>query len=377
MSLQSSDQTNSHMGDDLTARKHRINLVSSDLYDESESEVQRTDGNPLDEDGLSDSELEEDLDVRRSRRRFSTFDAYERDEAFPPVGTEQIVPTLSAQAHAGVVKYVGTTPSNPVMLICRAVPSHYGTLHVPFQYFTPVASMTSMPVANMISATSTNPPSVGGNDSSNGDVASASTASPPTSPPTPPPGNFGRKPPPGCWGGADAAARLLEKPMASATQTNTQRMKRNLKQNAKQPESTRTTIMLRNLPSYFTRDMVLALLDSLGLAHKYDFVHMPSDLVRLSCLGFAFVNFRIHEDALQFFEAGHEFKNWQRSSNKVLSLSWSTPLQGLAAQIHRYRNATIMHPSVPEQCKPLIFGNDGERIPFPAPTVELRVPRCS
>merc|ERR1719356_2397222 len=100
--------------------------------------------------------------------------------------------------------------------------------------------------------------------------------------------------------------------MRLAAQINTQRIKQNLKQNPSQTECTRTTVMLRNLPSYFTRDMVLELLDSLGLTHKYDFVHMPTDFVRLSCLGFAFVNFRMHEDALKFLKVGHGFKNWQR-----------------------------------------------------------------
>merc|ERR1711866_11580 len=111
--------------------------------------------------------------------------------------------------------------------------------------------------------------------------------------------------------------------------------------------------------------MLVELLDSLGFATLYDFLHLPVDLSRLSCLGFGFVNFRTQGDALNFFKKAHGFKNWHHQSNKVLEVSWSNPLQGLAAQIHRYRNSTVMHPSVPEQCRPALFGSNGEQLPFP------------
>jgi RNA recognition motif-containing protein len=150
-----------------------------------------------------------------------------------------------------------------------------------------------------------------------------------------------------------------------------------MKESTKQIEGERTTVMLRNLPSFFTRDMLLELLKSLGFANKYDFVYLPTDVTVLSCLGYAFVNLRTHEDALQVFENAHGFTDWERQSSRVLAVSWSTPLQGLAAQIQRYRNSHIMHPRVPDQCRPLIFGENGERIPFPRPTVVLRAPRSN
>jgi hypothetical protein len=133
--------------------------------------------------------------------------------------------------------------------------------------------------------------------------------------------------------------------------------------------------MLRNLPSYSTREMLLDILDSLGFKGKYDFVHMPVDIKRLSCLGFGFVNFRTHEDTLQFFERAEGFCNWKTPCSRVLNVLWSDPLQGLSAQIERYRNAAVMHPSVPAECKPLLFGTDGEPAPFPKPTISIRAPR--
>merc|ERR1712187_942653 len=84
----------------------------------------------------------------------------------------------------------------------------------------------------------------------------------------------------------------------SESQTGTRRKTRNTKSNT----DARTTVMLRNLPSYSTREMLLDILDSLGFKGRYDFVHMPVDIKRLSCLGFGFANFMTHEYTLQFFD---------------------------------------------------------------------------
>merc|ERR1712187_523880 len=166
------------------------------------------------------------------------------------------------------------------------------------------------------------------------------------------------RPPPGCWG-TDKSS--------STTSTGAIAEKSN--------EVERTTVMLRNFPPFFTRGMLVELLNSLGFMGKYNFVHLPVDMSRLSCLGFGFVNFRSHSDALQFFKDAHGFRSWQHQSNKVLDVSWSNPLQGLDAQVQRYRNANVMHSSVPDQCRPMLFGEDGEQIPFPCPTVAIRAPR--
>merc|ERR1740120_413238 len=67
---------------------------------------------------------------------------------------------------------------------------------------------------------------------------------------------------------------------------------------ARVPDHERTTIMLRNIPNDYTRDMLLELLDSEGLASLYDFVYLPSDFKRWQGLGYAFVNMVSHEDAV-------------------------------------------------------------------------------
>lgn len=134
-----------------------------------------------------------------------------------------------------------------------------------------------------------------------------------------------------------------------------------------------STVMLRNLPNDYTRDMLVRLLETKGFRSRFDFVYYPIDFSRASGLGYAFVNFVTHDDAHHAMEVFANFDDWEVPSVKVLQLSWSMPLQGLAANIERYRNNAIMHPDVPEHFKPLVFKN-GHPVPFPFPTRNIHPP---
>eukprot|EP00928_Gymnodinium_smaydae_P045089 TRINITY_DN300_c0_g1_i5.p1 TRINITY_DN300_c0_g1~~TRINITY_DN300_c0_g1_i5.p1 ORF type:complete len:416 (+),score=52.04 TRINITY_DN300_c0_g1_i5:62-1309(+) len=140
------------------------------------------------------------------------------------------------------------------------------------------------------------------------------------------------------------------------------------------PEEQRTTVMLRNFPNNYTSSMVVDLLDSEGFAGTYDFIYLPIDFSTCSSLGYAFVNFLEPKDARRVWAVFDGFSQWVVPSKKKCSISWSEPTQGLQANIERYRNSPVMHESVPEDFRPLLM-QDGARIPFPAPTRKIRVPR--
>lgn len=142
----------------------------------------------------------------------------------------------------------------------------------------------------------------------------------------------------------------------------------------KKGEEHYTTVMLRNLPNDYTRDMLLEFLDSEGFVGDYDFVYLPVDFRKQSNLGYAFVNLLTHEDGARAWKRLQGYQNWKVPSQKVLSMSWSTPLQGLEANIERYRNSPVMHEDVPDHFKPLLFKN-GHSVPFPQPTRRLRAPQ--
>jgi len=140
-------------------------------------------------------------------------------------------------------------------------------------------------------------------------------------------------------------------------------------------ESThRTTLMLRNLPNDYNRSMLLSLLDEEGFADKYDFVYLPVDFASGAGVGYSFINMTSHQDAEHFRMHFTGFTRWAFPSRKVAEVAWSNPNQGLAVHIERYRNSTVMHPSVLDEYKPALFAH-GVRVPFPSPTRIIKAPQ--
>jgi len=132
--------------------------------------------------------------------------------------------------------------------------------------------------------------------------------------------------------------------------------------------------MLRNLPNNYSRENLLAHLDEAGVATKYDFVYLPIDFRTGAALGYAFVNLVSTSAAQQLWKALDGFSDWALPSRKVCSVGWSDPHQGLEENIERYRNSPVMHPTVPDSHKPVVFSG-GERVAYPPPTKSLRAPR--
>jgi len=137
----------------------------------------------------------------------------------------------------------------------------------------------------------------------------------------------------------------------------------------------KTTVIFRNVPNDFTRDMLLQLFDDEGFAGKYDFVYLPIDFKSNAGFGYAFVNLVDGLVANSFRNRFNGFGNWSMPSQKVAEVAWSNPSQGLEVHVDRYRNSPIMHNSVLDLYKPAMFQN-GDRIPFPPPTKAIKAPRA-
>lgn len=172
-----------------------------------------------------------------------------------------------------------------------------------------------------------------------------------------PPGSWCQLPvcPPGHWG--KASDPVFEEALSDKTFV--------------VPE-TLTTLALRNIPKSYTRSMLLDLLDE-DFAGQYDFVYLPSDFKCLAVYGYAFVNFASHEVAEEVRLQLDGFSEWMLPHNKCMDVSWSE-VQGLEQHVERYRNSPVMHDSVPDDARPVIFSS-GQRIPFPLPTRSIRLPR--
>jgi hypothetical protein len=144
--------------------------------------------------------------------------------------------------------------------------------------------------------------------------------------------------------------------------------------NSDSDSSEPTTIILRNCPLECTRDMLLKILDDEGFRGAYDFMHLPIDFQTKVGLGYAIVNMVSPSVALCARQHFNDFHNWAFPSDNRIEVDWNRPHQGLQAHIDRYRNSPLMHESVPEAYRPVLFENGG-RVQFPAPTAKIRPPR--
>jgi len=138
---------------------------------------------------------------------------------------------------------------------------------------------------------------------------------------------------------------------------------------------TRTTVMLRSVPTSLTRNMLLHMLERLGFSGSFDLVYVPVDFGTGAGLGYAFVNLVSPTKVPAFWQAWDGLAAWGGvESDNVCSVSWSEPNQGLAAHIERYRNSPVMHPATPDEWRPALFSK-GVRVEFPAPTKKIKAPK--
>jgi len=141
-----------------------------------------------------------------------------------------------------------------------------------------------------------------------------------------------------------------------------------------EPAESRTTLMFRNLPNDYTRDMFTKMLDDEGFSGQYDFIYVPIDFRSRAGFGYAFVNMISSSAALLFISHFEGFCRWSVESTKMAEITWSSPTQGLDAHVERYRSSPVMHEAVPDNFKPAMF-NAGHRVAFPAPSKSIKMPR--
>jgi hypothetical protein len=139
-------------------------------------------------------------------------------------------------------------------------------------------------------------------------------------------------------------------------------------------ESHGTTVIMRNIPFEYTRDDILELIDRQGFNGLYDLLCLPVDFQTELNHGYVFINFVTLEDAAGFKKHFEGFSDWNRPSDNVCEVNWFDSAHNIDSHIQRYRNSPLMHESVEDRFKPVLF-KDGFRIPFPAPTKKIRAPR--
>jgi hypothetical protein len=133
-----------------------------------------------------------------------------------------------------------------------------------------------------------------------------------------------------------------------------------------------TTLTVKHLPPQLSQETLLVFLKTLGLG-SLDFLYAPSNFRKCMLFGYCFLNFVDHGSAcsaMRVLRAAH----WPGASDRKVQVAWSETYQGLEAQIERYRNCPVMHKSVPDAYKPMLFSRE-QRVSFPAPTEVIQLPR--
>jgi len=143
-------------------------------------------------------------------------------------------------------------------------------------------------------------------------------------------------------------------------------------------KSLSSTIMLRNLPAYFSTKSLVDLLEVEGRLGDCDFCYLPVHFKTGNGMGYAFVN--VSAEAKERFV--RHFSGFvlpgadqgQIGCSKLLEVLPAFGSQGLQANIDKYRNSPVMHVSVPQEFKPVVLV-DGKVAEFPLPTKGVRAPR--
>mmetsp|Transcript_63115 Transcript_63115/g.136640 ORF Transcript_63115/g.136640 Transcript_63115/m.136640 type:complete len:331 (+) Transcript_63115:2-994(+) len=138
-------------------------------------------------------------------------------------------------------------------------------------------------------------------------------------------------------------------------------------------EDRRTSVVIRNFPTDFTRAKVATMLNKEGFARQYNFLYVPINFRTGNAFGWAFINLvhpRLVPDLWQKFDG---YQNWPTEGHGPCTVAWSKPHQGLGALVDHYRNSKMMHQDVPDEQRPACFYN-GMRVVFPPPTQSMKAP---
>mmetsp|Transcript_46646 Transcript_46646/g.101762 ORF Transcript_46646/g.101762 Transcript_46646/m.101762 type:complete len:492 (-) Transcript_46646:39-1514(-) len=133
---------------------------------------------------------------------------------------------------------------------------------------------------------------------------------------------------------------------------------------------TRTTVMLRNIPNKYSRDMLVDRLNEDMKGH-FDFLYLPIDFKNKCNVGYGFINFRSIESRdrfIQLYSGAYVQDVLPRfRSMKSLEVTWAR-VNGLEENVRRLRNSQVMCELVDNpEWMPVIFDEYGERLPFPQP----------
>ncbi|KAG7675255.1 hypothetical protein Ndes2526B_g08123 [Nannochloris sp. 'desiccata'] len=114
----------------------------------------------------------------------------------------------------------------------------------------------------------------------------------------------------------------------------------------------KTTVMIRNIPNKYTQDIMLTLLEEAKLNGAFDFFYLPIDFRNRCGLGYAFLNFLSHADAVKGYNYFHNRRWDEFNSKKVCEVTYAR-VQGKDNLVQHFKNAKF--PSNDAEYCPLVY----------------------
>jgi len=123
--------------------------------------------------------------------------------------------------------------------------------------------------------------------------------------------------------------------------------------------STKSTLMIRNVPLMYTREMLLAEWPNDG---TYDFLYLPVSFGTRRNLSFAFVNFTSEAAAFSFMQQWQKKRLANFASRKPLNISFAD-VQGRNSNLLEWQRKQVKCTKLPRY-QPLVFDDQGNLIDF-------------
>lgn len=147
---------------------------------------------------------------------------------------------------------------------------------------------------------------------------------------------------------------------------------------ASQGDSGYTTVMLRNIPNKYTREMLVKQLNQ-DFKGRFDFVYLPIDFKNKCNVGYGFVNFRTSASCDEFiakYDGVDVRKCLPGLNSKKIAGVTPARVQGLEENVRRLRTGPVMNELVNHpDWMPLLLDDKGEAMPFPMPDHPAPAPK--
>jgi len=145
-----------------------------------------------------------------------------------------------------------------------------------------------------------------------------------------------------------------------------------------------TTMMIRNIPCRCSEEDIMADIEALGFAGKYDFFYLPRDRRQKSNLGYAFINLDCPKSAVNFQAKlqGYRFAASSKSGSRKVCIVQPASVQGLENNYTHFRRTAVMRsdraPSFFSQSSPgekkALSASASEFTPPPSPSQHTGCP---